>query len=55
MDVKIGQCLWEWNISKLVNPTKVEKVAYKEGHWATFSQSLIIFLLFTRIIQFAYC
>jgi hypothetical protein len=36
--VKIGRCLGEWNISTSVNPTRMEKMAYKEGDWATSSQ-----------------
>jgi hypothetical protein len=37
---------------EFVNLRKVEKRAYKEGDWATFSQSPKVFLFSTRIIQF---
>jgi hypothetical protein len=33
----------------------LEKRAYKERNWAIFSQSPIIFLLSTRIMQFTSC
>jgi hypothetical protein len=32
---------------EFINPTKVEKRDYKEGHWVRFFQSPIIFLLST--------
>jgi hypothetical protein len=32
---------------EFINPTKMEKRDYKEGHWVRFFQSPIIFLLST--------
>jgi hypothetical protein len=49
--VKTGRCLGDWNISTLVNSTRMEKMAYKEGDWATPS----IFLLSTRVMEFTNC